>query len=256
MKANIVALTVPLFKVDGQTLSAEQFIEYQARVSSPQNQDHLDDAFKLLRFCLRKGHWSPFDMVDVTFEIETSRAIMHQLIRHWSFRLQEFSQRYADPQAAGLGFEPVEIRLKHDKGNRQGSGEADNGLTMEAQEIIAEAGHYYASLIERGAAPESARFALTLATTTRAYVKGSVRSLITYFWQRRDKHAQQEHRDLANEMFSGFKEHFPVIAAITDAGKSTYVESEKIKQAIRALEDSGCIGGPGTSIKYLQSLIE
>lgn len=254
MKASVVAITQPTILVHGATttMTAEEFIAYQARVSSPHRQHLHESAENLLRYCLVNGHWSPFDMVDITFEIETSRAIMHQLIRHWSFRLQEFSQRYADPTAAGLSFEPVEMRMKHEGGNRQGSGEPDLGLTEAAQELIAESGHSYARLIEAGVAPESARFVLSLATTTRAYVKGSVRTMITYFWQRRDKHAQKEHRDLADAMFSGFQDHFPVISGICEAGKARYVDREKIVSIIGSLQHH-----PGWKweTEYLESLI-
>jgi thymidylate synthase (FAD) len=252
MKAIFAAVTTAPDK------TPEELIAYEARVSSPHRQHLNESAGSLLRYCLVNSHWSPFDMVDLTVEIETSRGIMAQILRHWSFRFQEFSQRYADPQAAGLAFESVEMRLKHQGGNRQGSGEADDAMTADAQEIIAENGHHYGRLIAAGAAPESARFVLTLATTTRGYMKGSARSWMTYFWQRLDKHAQKEHRNLAWQAFDVFSEVFPLLGQMVLEGKPFYIDNQKIKEAINQIAKlhgtaEDMLDDP--SIKYLQTLL-
>lgn len=220
MKATLVSYTHPIG--DLGHLTPEEFIAYQARVSSPQNQDKHDTAFKLLSYCLRNGHWSVFDMVDVTFEIETSRAIMAQVLRHWSFRFQEFSQRYATVGDC----QPVEIRVKHEGGNRQGSAEVDYELSAYAASATGDSFGDYQHLLNLGAAPECARFVLPLATTTRAYMKGSVRSWITYFWQRLDGHAQKEHRELAELIFAKFKVLFPAMAQLVTEGRMRYLSDE------------------------------
>lgn len=253
MKASFASITTPSIRheTEDRILTAEEFIAYQARVSSPHRQHLHESAEDLIRYCLVNSHWSIFDMVDVTFEIETSRAVMAQILRHHSFRFQEFSQRYADPQKAGLGYELVEIRKKHKGGNRQGSGEPDELLTQAAQEFVASSAYDYASLIENGASPETARFVLSLATTTRGFMKGSARSWITYFWQRLDSHAQDEHRDLAWEDFNLFKQHFPICSKIVEGGRSVYVDREKIMAIIGQMQDR-----PGwqKEIEYLESL--
>jgi thymidylate synthase (FAD) len=223
MKSEIVSITKPI-KADLLELTPEQFIVYQARVSSPDNQLNHDTGAGLLRYCLMNGHWSVFDMVDVTFEIVTSRAIMAQVLRHSSFKFQEFSQRYAEVK--DFDFSDLEIRHKHDGGNRQGSGSVSGILTDHAHELVDESVGEYNWMIECGAAAESARMVLPLATPTRAYMKGSVRSWITYFWQRRSAHAQKEHRVLADSIFMQFSEHFPLCAAISDAGQMKYVLNE------------------------------
>lgn len=220
MKSEIVSITKPI-KADLLELTPEQFIVYQARVSSPNNQLNHDTGAGLLRYCLMNGHWSVFDMVDVTFEIVTSRAIMAQVLRHSSFKFQEFSQRYAEVK--DFDFSDLEIRMKHEGGNRQGSGELNQEMTHASYQVIINNSLMYSFLVEDGAAPESARMVLPLCTPTRAYMKGSVRSWITYFWQRRSAHAQKEHRDLANSIFAQFAEHFPLCASIADAGQMKYV---------------------------------
>lgn len=214
----IIAITRP--EPPHEKLTPEEWMVYQARISSPQNQHNHKTGHWLLKYCLRNGHWSVFDMVDVTMEIKTTRAIMAQVLRHHSFRFQEFSQRYA---AMSEEFPPVEIRLKHEDGNRQGSAAVCDKLTQRAQECIALSGSQYDLMLAEGAAPESARFLLPLATPTTAYMKGSVRSWITYFWQRCDHHAQKEHRDVAYACLAAFKEHFPLCHALVVGGRMSYV---------------------------------
>lgn len=217
-----------------ETMTAEEIMAYCARVSNPSNQLNHETSFKLLKYCLVNGHWSVFEQVDMTVEIYTSRAIMAQILRHWSFRFQEFSQRYAP---VGSGIEPMdwnhlEARSKASS-NRQGSNER---LPSETHQLVqsckaSEAAYY--DLLAHNVAPETARFCLPMAVETRAYMKGTVRSWITYFWQRLDLHAQKEHRLLAEQLFEIFKGQFPNIAKIVESGKMqylTYGEIELVKE--------------------------
>lgn len=193
--------------------TAEQCIVYMARVSSPNQRG--EDEEGLIKYLLQHQHWSPFDMVDMTVEVITSRAIMAQMLRHWSLRFQEASMRYSEFAAAEA---PVEIRMKGDT-NRQGSLDVDYTMTRNAQAANDDAVSSYLDLIDSGAAPESARMVLPLATLTRAYAKGSVRSWITYLWQRNDVHAQKEHRELASEINDIFCQEFPIIGEIINKYK-------------------------------------
>jgi thymidylate synthase (FAD) len=209
------------------TMSPEESIVYMARVSSPQNQDKHDTSYKLLTYLVKHNHWSPFDMVDMTVEIHTSRAIMAQILRHWSFRFQEFSQRYSEVEL--IDWEHLEARQKHIKGNRQGSGEKSNVGEFHLKQSCLASECAYNHLLQLGIAPESARMALPLAVPTRAYMKGSVRSWMTYFWQRLDPHAQKEHRELAEDIFQIFEEVFPNIAKMVINGKPSYLSYEDME---------------------------
>lgn len=201
-------------------MSAEDSIVFMARVSSPNQR--TEDAEKLLTYLVQHGHWSPFDMVDMTVEIETSRAIMAQILRHWSFRFQEFSQRYA-AVPEDINWEHVEARVKGST-NRQGSLDAHAALTQAMQEICEVSEVDYKNLLTDGIAPETARMILPLATPTRAYMKGSVRSWMTYFWQRCTPHAQKEHRELAEQLFAIFETQFPVISRLVKTYKPAIIE--------------------------------
>jgi thymidylate synthase (FAD) len=208
MKVALVSVTNP---VDPH-LTAEQLIVYTARVSSPQNQANLDTGPKLLRYCIKKRHWSVFSMVDMTLEIETSRAISAQILRHKSFDFQEFSQRYAE----AFGFEIYEARSQ-DLKNRQNSTDDLSTETKEwflaAQESIqAHAKQLYDEALGLGIAKECARFLLPMGVSTRVYMKGSIRSWIHYFEVRRAKSTQLEHRDIADAAYLVFKQEFPTIA--------------------------------------------
>ena len=218
MKApELVSVTSPV-----GDMSAEESIAYMARVSSPNQR--TDGSEKLLLFLMQHGHWSPFSMVDMTVEIHTSRAIMAQVLRHYSFAFQEFSQRYSAIEE-GVDWTHVEGRFKHVDGNRQGSSDVSIDSTANMQTICGVAEDEYNELLSDGIAPESARMVMPLATPTRAYMKGSVRSWITYFWQRLDSHAQKEHRLMAEGIFDVFKAEFPVIAKLVLDYKSVVVKT-------------------------------
>ncbi len=210
MQVRFISITKPEITIDGHILSPEGLIAYCARVSSP-NQENPNYA-KLLQFCIREGHWSVFEMVDMTLEITTTRAIAPQILRHRSFSFQEFSQRYAKAST----FETYEAR-RQDLKNRQNSlddfDEATKQWFRDAQREVWEHSYKrYEEAIERGIAKESARALLPLNTVTRLYMKGSVRSWIHYFQVRCDAATQKEHRDIALAARAIFIEHFPTVA--------------------------------------------
>lgn len=194
-------------------VSPENLIVQEARVSNPDNEKNFETSEKLLTYCFMNGHYSIFEMVDMTVKIETSRAIMAQVLRHHSFRFQEWSQRYSEVDKADWSH--VEMRKKGSS-NRQGSLGVDNNACDYANSSCLASEKDYRDLVSTGIAPESARMVLPLATPTSAYMKGSVRSWITYFWQRCDPHTQKEHRELAEAIFVIFKEQFPIIGNMTE----------------------------------------
>ena len=221
MKTRIISTTLPHIWVDpnnnectadvfgARLLSAEELTIYIARVSNPSNQTNTDTAPKLLAYCIRNGHWSVFEHVHMTIEIETSLAIATQILRHRSFTFQQFSQRYADVSKLGDILEPVEMRLKADGGNRQGSSAQVVADSIYADEKQISVGTYL-GLLARGVAPESARFVLPQCTKTRLYMTGNLRSWIHYLTQRLDPHTQKEHREVAESILVQFKRQFPM----------------------------------------------
>lgn len=192
----LVAMTQP---VDGN-MTVEDYIAYVARVSNPNNQNNKLTTKKLLKYLAREKHWSPFEMGDIVLEVETTRDIGRQIIRHRSFVFQEFSQRYADPTQ--LGFELSEARLQ-DTVNRQNSLETNDTTIHEdwdlrQQIIINSAQAAYRWAIERGIAKEQARKILPEGLTmSRMYMKGSIRSWIHYCDLRMGNGTQKEHREVA-----------------------------------------------------------
>lgn len=223
MNVKLVAISQPRIADHPEIRTAEDLIVYCARVSNPANQSNTDTAPKLLAFCIRKRHWSIFEQATMTVEIETSRAIAAQVLRHKSAAFQEFSQRYASVDAIGDHlFEPVELRLKAKGGNRQGSVEGEipfvewNGQPTRADaavdDLLAAADGLYRELISVDVAPECARMALPLCTRTRMYMTAPVRTWIHYLMQRTDSHAQKEHRLVALKIAEIFGQEFPNIA--------------------------------------------
>lgn len=212
----LVSMTQPFVEVDGATLTPEQYLAYVARVSAPQNQENLDTTPKLLRYLLKHGHVSPFDMVDFTVEITTSRAIAAQVLRHWSFDFQEFSQRYAEAH------EYVEYTARRqDLKNRQNSiddmSEDDKGWFIKAQRDVWELSHgLYQQALDKGVAKEQARFLLPLSTKTRMYMKGSVRNWMFYCKLRSvEGGAQLEHIEIPKLVISEvLKKHFPAVCEV------------------------------------------
>ena len=206
MTVKLAAITSP---VVGDKLSAADFITYCARVSNPSNQHNVLTSSKLLAYCIRHGHWSVFEQASMTVEIQTSRAVSAQIIRHRSFCFQEFSQRYA----FATGMEPIELRTQ-DANNRQASGGVFEGKW--ASDIVADsvalAFNVYRELVSQGVSRETARMVLPLCTQTTLYMTGNIRSWIHYFEQRCSKGTQKEHRDIAIAIRDTiFAEHFKVI---------------------------------------------
>jgi thymidylate synthase (FAD) len=192
MRVKLVAITKPL--VGDGNLTASDFITFAARVSNPSNQMSLLTAPKLLAYCIKHGHWSIFEQASMTVEIQTSRAISAQIIRHRSFCFQEFSQRYAPIDEA----EPVELRTQ-DLKNRQASGDTyaqDWAMDAMAKSIDL-AFKTYRSLLQEGVSRETARMVLPLCTQTTLYMTGNIRSWIHYLEQRCAKGTQKEHRQIA-----------------------------------------------------------
>ena len=196
------------------TPDAEKHIAYVARVSNPKNQNN-DNFSGLLKYCIKHGHWSIFEQAFMTLEIETTRGIAAQILRHRSFTYQEFSQRYADSNLLGE-VELPELR-RQDTKNRQNSiddldPEVVEKLNKQMNTLFSSAFSLYNQMLEKGVAKECARFVLPLATPTRIYMTGSARSWIHYINLRSGHGTQKEHMDIANECKSIFVEQFPSVA--------------------------------------------
>ena len=195
------------------TPDAEKTIGYIARVSNPKNQEN-PKVDKLLGYCIEHGHWSVFEQAHMTLEINTTRGLAAQILRHRSFTFQEFSQRYANTELLGTTIAPPELR-RQDKKNRQNSiDDLDESQTKflksKISRYFAEGVDLYDELIREGIAKECARFVLPLATPTRLYMTGSVRSWIHYIDLRSAHGTQKEHMDLVHEVRQIFKQPFPI----------------------------------------------
>lgn len=223
-KVTAIAVTQPLIKNPNTNyiLEIDEFIAYVARVSNPENQHNHLTAPKLLRYLAKHKHWSPFEMADIVMEIETTRDIARQILRHRSFSFQEFSQRYADPTQS-LGFSTREARLQDQK-NRQNSIDTnDEQLTKDWKQIqsnmqdMAKGAYNWA--IQNGIAKEQARAVLPEGmTNSRMYMKGSVRSWIHYCAVRTDPSTQKEHREIALDAWYELTRLFPSLKDCLDIG--------------------------------------
>ena len=204
-------MTVKLVSI---TPDAEKTMAHIARVSNPSNQDNEKFA-GLLKYCINHQHWSVFEQSSMTLEIETTRAIAAQILRHRSFTFQEFSQRYAD--STQLGVIPIPKLRKQDLKNRQNSTDdldefVRQKLELQMQTLFDSATALYQQMLEEGVAKECARMVLPLCTPTRIYMTGSARSWIHYIELRSANGTQKEHMDIANECKSVFIDTFPTIA--------------------------------------------
>lgn len=191
------------------TPDCEKTIMYCARVSNPTNQDSENTG--LLKYCIKNGHWSVFEMANMVVEIETSRAIAQQILRHRSFSFQEFSQRYAQATT----FESYDARRQDNK-NRQNSiddmSEKDKEWFFDIQNDIQEQCEtYYEEALKRGIAKEQARFLLPLSTTTKLYMNGTIRSWLHYLDLRCGNGTQKEHKDIADAIKSIIIKELPNI---------------------------------------------
>ena len=196
------------------TPDAEKSMAYIARVSNPKNQEN-DDFTGLIKYCIKNEHWSVFEQAYMTLQIETTRGIAAQILRHRSFTFQEFSQRYAD--SSQLGDIPLPELRRQDFKNRQNSiADLPDELKKRFNTKIAvhfkDASDLYEELLEEGIAKECARFVLPLATPTRIYMSGSCRSWIHYIHLRSANGTQEEHKNIALSCKSIFKQSFPIVS--------------------------------------------
>ena len=193
---------------------AEKTMAHIARVSNPNNQDNPNYA-GLLKYCIKHNHWSVFEQSSMTLEIETTRAIAAQILRHRSFTFQEFSQRYAQSNELGK-IELPDLRRQDTKNRQNSIDDVDPFVKqkLEAQMItlFSSAQSLYNQMIEEGIAKECARMVLPLCTPTRIYMTGSARSWIHYIELRSANGTQKEHMDIANACKSIFIDTFPTIA--------------------------------------------
>ena len=207
-------------KLVSVTPDAEQTMAYIARVSNPSNQGN-EKYSGLLRYCIKHNHWSVFEQSTMTLEIETTRAIAAQILRHRSFTYQEFSQRYADSSLLGFNKIPLPEMRRQDEKNRQNSTDdldpfLKQNLELQMQTLFDSSMALYQQMLERGVAKECARMVLPLAVPTRMYMTGSVRSWIHYIDLRSANGTQKEHMDIANACKDVFKEQFPTISQALD----------------------------------------
>jgi len=215
MKVKLVSYTTPCIEELGEDSNVLDLIAYCARVSNPSNQLNTETSDKLINYLVKWKHWSPFEMANVCLEIETTRDIARQILRHRSFTFQEFSQRYADP-VKELTFETREARLQDTK-NRQNSIQTDDTELQEMWEkmqwdLIEKTRGIYSWAIERGIAKEVARAVLPEGLTmSRMYVNGTIRSWIHYIDIRSDKATQKEHREIAIACAEAIGKLFPLV---------------------------------------------
>jgi thymidylate synthase (FAD) len=197
------------------TPDAEKTMGYVARVSNPSNQENPKVA-GLLKYCVNHQHWSVFEQAFMTLEIETTRGLAAQILRHRSFTYQEFSQRYADSSLLGETIPLPELR-RQDTKNRQNSIDDIDPFTIQKYQMLMQ-DHFrdamalYQTMLDEGIAKECARFVLPLATPTRLYMSGSCRSWIHYITLRSANGTQKEHMDIAEACKKIFVEQFPTVS--------------------------------------------
>lgn len=199
------------------TPNAEELIAYMARVSNPSNQTNTETSQRLIRYLIEHKHWSPFEMVNMCVEINTTRSIAAQILRHRSFSFQEFSQRYAEVQ---LRPELPNLR-RQDTKNRQNSIDdidEDKKKFFDAKigHLYSECYRLYQDLLDAGVAKECAREVLPLSTPTRLYMNGTIRSWIHYCQLRCANGTQEEHRIIATGAYKLLQEHLPSVCAVLD----------------------------------------
>jgi thymidylate synthase (FAD) len=219
LKVTLVSSSEPSKElVEQGIVNAQELVAYCARVSNPSNQTNTETSEKLIRYLIKHAHWSPLEMVSACLEIETTRDIARQILRHRSFSFQEFSQRYA---VADLGFEYKEARLQ-DTQNRQNSIELE-GATLGEQNLIEqwrnkqaglanEASIVYQWALDNGIAKEQARAVLPEGiTTSRLYMQGTLRSWLHYIELRSGPETQKEHRSIARACADALESIFPMV---------------------------------------------
>lgn len=194
----------------------QEVISMVARVSNPSNQMNFNTASGLLKYCIKHKHWSIFETASITMEINTTRGLGAQILRHRSFTFQEFSQRYATTNLLQKNILPPELRRQDTKNRQNSTSDLPPGITKEYNKKIEkhfeDGMHLYNNLLDNGVAKECARFVLPLATPTRLYMTGSVRSWIHYIELRSDNGTQKEHRDIVLQCREVFKELLPDVS--------------------------------------------
>jgi thymidylate synthase (FAD) len=202
-------------KLISVTPDAEKTIAYCARVSNPNNQNN-DNYAKLLKYCIDHQHWSIFEQGFMSIEINTTRGLAAQILRHRSFTFQEFSQRYADTTLLADDIPLFELRRQDTKNRQNSIDDIDQEIVVrwnsKLREHFAKSKAIYDGMIKDGIAKECARFVLPLATPTRLYMSGSIRSWIHYIQLRSSNGTQKEHMLIAEECKSIFIEQFPIIS--------------------------------------------
>lgn len=200
-------------KLISVTPDAEKLMAYCARVSNPKGQENENYA-KLLKYCIDHQHWSIFEMSSMNIEINTTRGIAAQILRHRSFNFQEFSQRYADTTLLAEDIPLFELRRQDNKNRQNSIDDVSDEIKVKwntrIREHFAKAKALYDGMIQDGIAKESARFILPLATPTRLYMNGTIRSWIHYINLRSANGTQKEHMMIANEAKEIFKQQFPI----------------------------------------------
>jgi thymidylate synthase (FAD) len=211
MKVELVSITKPV-KKEIEHFSPEEVLSYVARVSNPSNQMNNETSSKLLGYCIKHAHWSVFEHVNMTVEIQTSRAIAAQILRHRSFVFQEFSQRYAE----AVDVEKYPARRQDNKNRQNSIDDMDEDVKkwfQFAQDDIASVSmNLYKQALAKGVAKEQARFLLPLSTSTTLYMSGNVRNWIHYVELRTKNGTQLEHKEIADAIKTIFTEQFPAIS--------------------------------------------
>jgi thymidylate synthase (FAD) len=211
----MMTMTDTPIKLVSVTPNAEQHMAYVARVSNPKNQGNEKFA-GLLKYCIQHGHWSVFEQAFMTVEINTTRGLAAQILRHRSFTFQEFSQRYADTNLLDSMIAVPDLRSQDSKNRQNSNDDIPQEKKEEYQALIArhfsDAMDLYNALLQEGVAKECARFVLPLATPTRIYMTGSVRSWVHYIDLRSAHGTQKEHMDVVAEIRKIFSEQFPTVA--------------------------------------------
>lgn len=223
MKVKLVSYSQPdqEFFLDTGMSTLSELVTYCARVSNPSNQMNTETADRLINYLMKHQHWSVFEMVNVCLEIDTTRDIAHQIVRHRSFSFQEFSQRYADPSSMEYPFELSECRLQDHK-NRQNSIECTDAETIawwiaQQKRVITVASNIYHEALERGIAKEVARKVLPEGLTkSRLYMNGTLRSWIHYCDLRGANGTQKEHMLVARECARVIHGLYPQMAVNSD----------------------------------------
>jgi len=216
MKVRLISYSQPTDEIKNEGIqNVQDLIAFCARVSNPANQYNTETSEKLIKYLIKHKHWSPLEVTSACMEIETTRDIARQILRHRSFSFQEFSQRYADP-TKDLSFELREARLQ-DTVNRQNSVETDD-FALKAtwiekqQDVIAAANHAYKWAIDNGIAKEQARAVLPEGNTvSRMYMNGTLRSWIHFLEVRSGPETQKEHREVAIAVAQAISEIFPMV---------------------------------------------